>query len=144
VKIKFDKCVSEIDLDAGLVAERFKDKIVSSLNEPLKGKIDFGPKSLMRIGLKQFIGTFMVPMLEDLYAFKHYPPPRIKTRHEPVIDYFLEILVKWVSLAQEDTEVDVAIQNTEGGRDRVATLSTSQLEKGGGTGTGTDNQVAKD
>lgn len=89
-------------------------------------KIDFGRKSLLRLGLKQCISTFLVPIMRDLYEAKGMlPPPYVK--HSDVIEYFINGTLDFFSMISKTGVLYVESVETPNGYDRnIISISTTR------------------
>lgn len=89
-------------------------------------KIEFGKKSLLRLGLKQFVSTFLVPIMRDLYEAKGMlPPPYVK--HSDVIEYFINGTLDFFAMISKTGVLYVESIETPDGYDRnIISISTTR------------------
>jgi hypothetical protein len=74
--------------------------------------IQIGKKSLLRTGMKQLIGTFLVPIMKDLYESNNLKAP-VYERHTDVIYYFLCGMIDFFALVIQNGNLYVETDKSD-------------------------------
>lgn len=76
-------------------------------------KLDFGRKSIIRIGMKTAMVPFVVPMIGMLYRLRGLEPPK-HSKHEDLIDWMVCSIIDFLGIIESDLVIHAISKNLEG------------------------------
>lgn len=124
MKITVDEILLTLDLQKAseYLKEWYKNhkQEFNTLTLPDGRSVDFGPKSVLRLGLKTAMLPVIVPVVRMLYMTKG-AEPRKKEKHEDLIDWFVEQLICFVAVMDKDA---VYVETLEGSSSYSRTVNS--------------------
>lgn len=90
-------------------SEKMDNKVIDTGGK----KIDFGRKSIIRIGMKTAMVPFVIPMINLLYKLRGLEPPK-HTKHEDLIDWMVVKMLEFGAVAEKDLVIHAVSKDLEG------------------------------
>lgn len=86
-------------------------------------KLDFGKKSLIRIGMKTAMVPFVVPVIGLLYRMRGLDPPK-HAKHEDLIDWMVRSVIDFGGIIEQDVVLHAVSEDLEADNSGVRSIKS--------------------